>query len=49
MRRENSKTRGVPVPTSPAELTVDVIVPKLAGAVRVRAPDFVVTLREDDG
>ena len=49
MRRENSSTRGVPLPTRPAELTVEVIVPKLAGTVRVLASDFVVTVSEEDG
>src|SRR5579883_2900586 len=49
MRNENSSTRGVPVPTRPAEFTVEVILPKLAGTVRLRTPDFVVTLKEDDG
>lgn len=48
-RRENSSTRGVSVPTRPAELTVDVIVPKLAGMVRVLSPGFVETVSEEEG
>jgi hypothetical protein len=48
-RRENSSTRGVPVSTRPAELTVDVIVPKLAGMVRVLSPGFVETVSEEEG
>jgi hypothetical protein len=36
MRSENSRIRGVPVPTRPAELTVEVIAPKLEGMVRMR-------------
>jgi hypothetical protein len=48
-RRENSSTRGVSVPTRPAELTVDVIVPKLAGMVRVLSPGFDVTVTRISG
>ena len=50
MRKPNSRTRGVPVPTRPAELTVEVMVPKLAGIVSERVPSFpAVTLKEPAG
>src|ERR1700733_7770970 len=44
MRSENSRTRAVPVPTSPALFTTDVILPKLTGVVRVRAAPVPETL-----
>src|ERR1700730_1612120 len=49
MRRESSRTRGVPVPTRPAEFTVEVIAPKLEGTIKLRCPPLLPTLRVPEG